>query len=63
MNRRAHATRRGGASVQLEDVATGEAAALIEMVEDGRVDGCELLQTWHLTKVMHGPLSSSKGQV
>jgi len=54
---------KGGGSVQLEDVATGEAAIPVEVVEYGRVNGRELLQTSHLAEALHGSCPSSKGQV
>jgi len=36
---------------------------MVEMVEDGGVDGGESLQTSHAPKAGHGALSSSKRQV
>ncbi len=53
---------RGGA-VQLEDVSTVEVAFLIEVVEDGGVDGGEGLQTSHAPETEHGPFSSSQWQM
>jgi len=35
----------------------------IEMVVDGRMNGCKFLQTSHLPEAQHGPLSSSKRKV
>jgi len=45
-----------GGSVQLEDIAPGEGSALIEVVEDGRMDGNESLKTSHSAKTLHGSL-------
>ena len=36
---------------------------LIEEVVDGRMDGCEFLQTSHLPETEHGPFSSSKWEM
>jgi len=36
---------------------------LVEVVVDGRTNGCEFLQTSHLPEAQHGPLSSSKRKV
>jgi hypothetical protein len=47
-----------GGAVLLENVSAGEAAFLVEMVEDGRVDGGEFLQTSHAPKSLHRPLPS-----
>ena len=53
----------GGGPVQLEDVATGKTAYLVEVVVDGRVDGGEHLKTSNPPETKHRPLPSSKGQV
>ena len=47
-------------AVSLENVPAGEAAFLVEMVEDRGVDGCEFLQTSHPPKALHRPLPSSE---
>ena len=52
----------GGAGF-LEMISAGEAAFLVEVVVDGRVDGGELLQTSHAPESLHGTFSSSKRQV
>ena len=36
-----------GGSVQLKDIASGEGSTLIEVVENGRMDGNEFLKTSH----------------
>jgi len=50
-------------ALDLEDISTREAAFLIEVVGDGRVDGGEFLQTSHAPEAQHGPLPSSERQV
>jgi hypothetical protein len=49
-----------GGAVRLEDGVGGEAAFLVEVVEDGRVNGCELLQRSHAPEAEHGPFTFSK---
>jgi hypothetical protein len=41
-------------------VAFGEAAILVEMVEDGGVKGNQFLQTSHAAKSLHRPFTSPK---
>jgi hypothetical protein len=50
-------------SVLLEVILIGEAAILIEVVENGGVNGGEFLQTSHSAKALHRPFSSSKRQL
>ena len=52
-----------GVTTGLEMIPLGEAALLVEMVEDGRVDGDEFLQTSHAPEALHGPFSSSERQM
>lgn len=47
-----------GGAVLLEIAAGVEMAFLVEVVMDGRVDGCEFLQTFHLPETKHGSFSS-----
>jgi hypothetical protein len=44
-------------------VSFRETAILVEVVEDGGMDGDEFLQTSHPPKALHRPLSSSEWQV
>ena len=44
-------------------MSAGEAAFLVEVVENGGVDGNEFLQGWRPSETEHGSLSSSKRQV
>lgn len=41
-------------SVYLEMISLEKAALLVEMIENGRVDGNKFLQTSHSTKTVHG---------
>ena len=50
-------------SLAFEIVPFGEAAILVEVVEDGGMDGNELLQTSHSPKALHGSFSSSEWKV
>jgi len=52
-----------GGSVQLEDIAAGECSALIEVVENGRMNGSEFLKTSHSAEALHGSVPSSEWQV
>ena len=49
----------GGLPVLLEPVAGVEVSVEIEMVVDGRVEGCELLKTSHLPEAEHRSFPSS----
>ncbi len=44
-------------------ISACEAALLVEVVVDGRVDGGELLKTSHKSELLHVPFSSSERQV
>ena len=50
-------------AVGFEMISLGETALLVEVVEDGGVDGGELLKTSHAPEALHGPFSSSKRKV
>ena len=52
-----------GGAIGLEEVSTGEAAFLVEMVRDGGVDGREHLEISHAPEAEHCPFPSSEGQV
>jgi len=52
-----------GGAFGLEEGSAGEAAFLVEMVEDGGVDRGEFLQASHAPKPQHRSLSSSERQV
>jgi hypothetical protein len=54
---------KGGGSVQLEDVASGEAAIPVKVVEDGRVDGGKFLQASHSAEVLQSSFPLSEWQV
>jgi hypothetical protein len=44
-------------------VSFGKAAVLVEVVENGGMDGDEFLQTSHSPKALHRPFSSSERQM
>ena len=44
-------------------ISLGEVALLVEVVEDGRVDGGELLKTSHPPETLHRAFSSSEGEM
>ena len=48
----------GGRAANFEGLAIDEVALLGKVIVDGGVDGCELLQRFHLPKSEHRPLSS-----
>ncbi len=50
---------KSGSAVQLEEVSGGEATLVVEVVENGGVDGGELLKTSHLPEPLHCSFSSS----
>ena len=50
-------------AVGFEMISLGETALLVEVVEDGRVDGGKLLKTSHAPEPKHRPLPSSEGEV
>ena len=55
--------RESGGAVGLEVISLGEIALLVEVVEDGRVDGGELLKTSHAPEALHRAFSSSEGEM
>ena len=54
---------KGCGAIDFEGVPAGEAAFLVEVIVDGRMDGGEGLQTSHSSEPEHRSLSSSQWQM
>ena len=52
-----------GGTVGLEMISLGKTAFLVEVVEDGGVDGGKLLETSHAPEALHRSFSSSEGEM
>ena len=52
-----------GGAVGLEMISPGETSLLVEVVEDGGMDGGELLKTSHAPEALHCAFSSSEGEM
>ncbi len=54
---------KSGGPGQLEDASAGERSFLVEVIEDGGMDGGEFLQTSHAPETLHRAFTPSKRQV